>query len=123
MQTTLEFPSLAALIDSVDSILDEDDWIFVNIDEFDSDPLVSNYYYISADWIRSLPEEEVFIDDEGFEMPVKFRDRGLRAWKVVGDLKFLIHASSAGGDSAPAALLDVIAERDAARPNWAKSKE
>jgi hypothetical protein len=111
------------LIDSVDSILDEDDWIFVNIDEFDSDPLVSNYYYISADWIRSLPEEEVFIDDEGFEMPVKFRDRGLRAWKVVGDLKFLIHASSAGGDSAPAALLDVIAERDAARPNWAKSKE
>src|SRR5687768_18281570 len=47
------------------SINDEDDWIFVNTDEFDNDPLVCVYLYISADWIRSLPEEEVYIDDEG----------------------------------------------------------
>ncbi len=82
------YKTLGELITAL-AALDAGEWIYVNIDTWDKNPEQARFYYISWDYIQSLDDNDVYLDDEDMEMPVAVKDQALRGWMLVSSLNHI----------------------------------
>ncbi|WP_109419523.1 hypothetical protein [Proteus terrae] len=80
-----KFETLSELLSSL-STLESNEWIYTEIAIWDRDPNKAIFYYIPWDYLQELPDDEIYLDDEGLEMPKVVEDKNLRGWMVVCDL-------------------------------------
>ncbi|QIW16157.1 hypothetical protein A4G20_07350 [Pasteurellaceae bacterium RH1A] len=93
-----EYASLSQLLSELNS-LSSSEWLYANIDVWNTDPKNCAFYYISDDYIDSLEEYEIYLDDEDLEMPLRVKNLHLRTWMTVGDLAHIYEKSDKDIDS------------------------
>lgn len=71
------------------SLLEQGEWIYVNIDSWNNNPENTEFYYISWDYIQSLDDEEIYLDEEDMEMPLIVKELNLKGWMLVSSLSYI----------------------------------
>lgn len=117
------FGGLEDLIERIPDLASSDDWIYVNIDQLQRDAYECRYYYLPEDWILDLPEDEVYTDDEGLEMPEAYRELDLRGWRLASDLAGVIAQVTGGVDAdsdidVKAAVVERLQQWEDDEPSW-----
>lgn len=85
-----QFNSLSELLNSLHH-LDNNEWIYTNLDLWYQNPNDCIFYYITDDYINNLNDDEVYLDDEGLEMPIAVQSLNLRSFLTVGDIVYIYH--------------------------------
>ncbi|WP_193014855.1 hypothetical protein [Proteus sp. FME41] len=88
------FLTLDALLASL-STLESNEWIYTEIATWNSHPDQAIFYYIPWDYLQELPDDEIYLDDEGMEMPKIVEDKNLRGWMVIDDLALFYQTQQA----------------------------
>lgn len=71
------------------TLLDSGEWIYANINSWNSNPESTEFYYIPWDYIQSLDDEDIYLDEEDMEMPTTVRGLKLKGWMLVGSLNYI----------------------------------
>ncbi|EMK0756649.1 hypothetical protein J0A78_01305 [Providencia rettgeri] len=79
------FQTLESLLASL-TALEQNEWIYTNVKEWDKNPDLASFYYIPWDYLQELDDDEIYLDDEDLEMPKSLENMKLRGWMVVCDL-------------------------------------
>lgn len=111
------FHGIDDLISRIESFQESDDWIYINAKKFNTDLVGCTYYYLPEDWIATLPEDEVYTDDEGLEMPVSVKGLDLKGWLLASDLATLASVSRKEIDPR-SAFIAQVKRRERERPEW-----
>lgn len=82
------YKSIDELIISL-SLLDQGEWIYLNLNSWNSDPENTEFYYIPWDYIQNLKEDEIYLDEEDMEMPIIVKELKLREWMLVSSLSYI----------------------------------
>lgn len=90
------YKSIDELIMSL-SLLDQGEWIYVNLNSWNSEPGNTEFYYIPWDYIQDLDDDEIFFDEEDMEMPLFVKELNLRAWMLVSSLGYIARNKLNGG--------------------------
>lgn len=80
-----QFNSLSELLNNLHH-LDNNEWIYANLDLWYQNPKDCVFYYITDAYIDDLSDDEIYLDDEGLEMPILVQGLNLRNFFIVGDL-------------------------------------
>ncbi|NUF50019.1 hypothetical protein [Gilliamella sp. ESL0250] len=75
-------------------LLDQGEWIYANLELWNSDPKHTEFYYIPWDYIQDLNDDEIYLDEEGMEMPFIVQGLNLRGWMLVGSLDYIAQNKS-----------------------------
>ena len=113
------FHGLDQIIDSINSIGPDNEWIYVNPEQWENEPLTCDYYVIPERWIWEQPEDQIFEDDEGLEFPLSVKGLGLRTFKTIGDFRHLVTLAHGQGNR-QAQLIELIRSRADDRAGWAR---
>lgn len=89
------YKSIDELIASL-SLLDQGEWIYVNLNLWNNDPENVIFYYISWDYIQDLADDEIYLDEEDMEMPLVVKELNLRGWMLVSSLNYIAQNKSNG---------------------------
>ncbi|PIT59027.1 hypothetical protein [Snodgrassella alvi] len=87
------FKSIYELIKNL-SLLDQGEWIYANLNSWNSNPEHAEFYYIPWDYIQNLDDDEIYHDEEDMEMPLVVKGLNLRGWMLVGSLDYIIQNKS-----------------------------
>ncbi|GJI98274.1 hypothetical protein RugamoR57_49920 [Duganella caerulea] len=79
------FQSISDLIAGLEN-LEQEAWIHTDIGIWLSNPLKADFYYLPWDYMQSLDDDEVFVNDDGLELPLVLKDKNLREWMLVSVL-------------------------------------
>lgn len=90
------YKTLDELIISL-SLLDQGEWIYVNLNSWNSDPEHTDFYYIPWSYIQDLDDDEIYLDEEDLEMPLAVKELNLRGWMLVSSLNYIAQNKSNGG--------------------------
>lgn len=90
------YKSIDELITNL-SLLDQGEWIYVNLNSWSSNPGNTDFYYISWDYIQDLSDDEIYLDEEDMEMPLIVKELNLRGWMLVSSLNYIAKNKSNGG--------------------------
>lgn len=85
-----QFNSLSDLLNN-NHHLNHNEWIYINLDLWYQNPNDCVFYYITDDYINNLNDDEVYLDDEGLEMPIAVQSLNLRSFLTVGDIVYIYH--------------------------------
>lgn len=77
--------SISDLIAGLKS-LKQEAWIHTDIKVWRSNPQKADFYYLPWDYMQSLEDDEVFVNDDGLELPLDLRDKNLKEWMPVNVL-------------------------------------
>lgn len=88
-----QFNSLSELLNNLHH-LDNNEWIYANLDLWSQNPNDCVFYYITDDYINTLNDDEVYLDDEGLEMPILVQELNLRNFLIVGDIIHIYHKNN-----------------------------
>jgi hypothetical protein len=79
------FKSISDLIAGLKS-LKQEAWIHTDMEVWRSSPQTADFHYLPWDYMESLEDDEVFVDDDGLELPLVLRDKNLKEWMLVNVL-------------------------------------
>ena len=79
------FESISSLISGLKK-LKQEAWIYTNMEVWLSNPQKADFYYLPWDYMQSLDDDEVFLDDDGVELPLALKDKNLKEWMLVNIL-------------------------------------
>ena len=79
------------------SLLDQGEWIYVNLSLWNSEPQNTDFYYIPWDYIQDLEDNEIYLDEEDMEMPLIVKGLNLREWMLVSSLSYIARNKLNGG--------------------------
>jgi hypothetical protein len=82
------YKSLDELMASISS-LDKGEWVYVNIKAWGDDPFNAGFYYIPWDYIQTLEDDEIYLDEEDMEMPLVVKELNLKTWMLIGSLAYI----------------------------------
>ena len=82
------FKSIPELIKNL-SLLDQGEWIYANLNSWNSNPEYTDFYYIPWEYIQNLDDDEIYLDEEDMEMPLVVKGLNLRGWMLVGSLDYI----------------------------------
>lgn len=85
------FQSISDLIDGLKN-LKQGAWIHTDIGIWLSNPLKADFYYLPWDYVQSLDDDEVFVDDDGLELPIVLKDKNLTEWMLVNVLAHIANS-------------------------------
>lgn len=77
--------------------LDSGEWIYASTESWGREPENTNFYYIPWDYLQSLDDDQIYLDDEDMEMPLQVQDLDLRSWMLVSSLLYILANKVAGG--------------------------
>lgn len=80
--------------------LESGEWIFANTESWCRKPEDTKFYYIPWNYLQSLDDDQIYLDDEDMEMPLQIRCFGLRSWMLVSSLLYILANKVAGGHDA-----------------------
>ena len=83
------YNSLVDLIEDIPSLPGRD-WIYVNLDSWKSGPEKTKLFYIPWNYIQDLEGDEIYLDEEGMEMPKSVEKCNLRCWMLVSQLDYIL---------------------------------
>ncbi|AYQ41347.1 hypothetical protein BLA9940_03597 [Burkholderia aenigmatica] len=83
------YNSLVELIEGI-PLLPGKDWIYVNLDFWKINPEDSRFFHIPWEYIQSLDDDEIYLDDEDMEMPKAVESYNLRCWMLVNQLGYIL---------------------------------
>lgn len=90
------YTSIDELIENL-SQLEPGEWIYANINTWEARPEDTQFYYIPWDYIQSLEDDEIYLDEEGLEMPLAVESFSLKGWMLVSSLNYIVKNKSSGG--------------------------
>lgn len=76
------FKSISDLIAGLKK-LKQEAWIHTDMEVWLSNPQNADFYYLPWDYMQSLEDDEVYVDDDGVELPVALEDKNLKEWMLV----------------------------------------
>lgn len=82
------YSSLGQLITDLPA-LDLGGWVYTNIASWVQVPESTNFYVIPWDYLQSLEDYQIYLDDEDMEMPLQVQNLGLRSWMLVSSLSYI----------------------------------
>lgn len=85
-----QFNSLSELLNNIHH-LNHNEWIYTNLDLWYNNPNDCAFYYISDEYINDLSDDEIYLDDEGLEMPILVQEFNLRTFLMVGNIWHIYH--------------------------------
>jgi len=85
------FLSISDLISGLKH-LKQEAWIYTDIRGWLSNPEKSDFYYLPWDYMQSLGDDEVFVDDGGLELPLVLKDKNLKEWMLVNALAHIANS-------------------------------
>ncbi|HCA7455591.1 TPA: hypothetical protein MX372_000279 [Enterobacter roggenkampii] len=88
--------SIDELIASL-SQLEPGEWIYTNINAWEARPEDTHFFYIPWDYIQSLEDNEIYLDEEDLEMPLAVETFSLKGWMLVSSLNNIVKNKSSGG--------------------------
>lgn len=77
--------------------LDSGEWIYANSKSWGRQPEDTEFYYIPWDYLQSLDDDQIYLDDEDMEMPLQVEGFGLRSWMLVSSISYILANKVAGG--------------------------
>jgi hypothetical protein len=77
--------------------LDPGEWIYASAESWGKTPEDTNFYYIPWDYLQSLDDSQIYLDDEDMEMPMQVQNMGLRSWMLVSSLLYILDNKVSGG--------------------------
>jgi hypothetical protein len=80
-----QFRSILDLISGLKK-LNQEEWIHADVEIWVSDPQRVEFYYLSWDYMQRLEDHEVFVNDDGLELPFGLKDKNLNEWMLVNVL-------------------------------------
>lgn len=113
------FTGVADLISRAHLLVDCSGWIYINLDQLDNGPMNYSFHIIPEEWIYTLSDDEIYLDRDGLEMPIRFRDLNLECWMVADDVAHLA-AKVATTDDPCRAFIGLVERREASRPVWSR---
>ena len=87
------YKSIDELIVSL-PLLDQGEWIYVNLDSWENNPENTGFYYIPWNYIQDLNDEEIYFDEENMEMPLVVKELNLKGWMLVSSLHYIVKNKS-----------------------------
>jgi hypothetical protein len=93
------YDSLGKMIADLSS-LDSGEWIYASIESWVQEPEDTSFYYIPWDYLQSLNDDQIYLDDEDMEMPLQVQGLGVRSWMLVSSLLCILANKVAGGHDA-----------------------
>lgn len=90
------YTSIDELIASL-SQLEPGEWIYTNINTWEARPEDTHFFYISWDYIQSLEDDEIYLDEEDLEMPLAVETFSLKGWMLVSSLNYIVKNKNSGG--------------------------
>ncbi|MEN4748826.1 hypothetical protein ABEH28_03500 [Pseudomonas sp. Ps21-P2] len=78
------------------SDLDSGEWVYANIESWGREPEDTDFYFIPWDYLQSLEDDQIYLDDEDMEMPLQVQNLGLRSWMLVSSLSYILGHKVAG---------------------------
>ncbi len=79
------------------SQLEPGEWIYTNINTWEARPEDTHFFYISWGYIQSLEDDEIYLDEEGLEMPLAVETFSLKGWMLVSSLNYMVKNKKSGG--------------------------
>ncbi|HDR9483820.1 TPA: hypothetical protein QDC20_001129 [Burkholderia aenigmatica] len=83
------YNSLVELVENI-PFLPGKDWIYANLDSWKNDPEGSRFFHIPWEYIQSLDDDGIYLDDEDMEMPKAVESYNLRCWMLVNQLDHIL---------------------------------
>jgi hypothetical protein len=93
------FETIDKLIESIAG-LKQEQWIFANIESWKSNPRSTDFYYIPWDYLQTLEDNEVFVDDDELELPASLKEKHLKEWMLVNVLSHIADKAGSSPDKA-----------------------
>ncbi|WP_426164413.1 hypothetical protein [Pseudoduganella sp. R-34] len=87
------FKSISELIAGLKG-LKQEAWIHTDVEAWLSNPQKAEFYYVPWDYVQSLEDDEVFLNDDGLELPLVLRDKNLKEWMLVNVLAHISNSIS-----------------------------
>ena len=66
--------------------LKQEAWIHTDMEVWLSNPQKADFHYFPWDYMQSLDDNEVYVDDDGMELPLALKDKSLKEWMLVSVL-------------------------------------
>ena len=82
------YSSIDELIKNL-SLLDQGEWIYTNLNLWNSSPENTGFYYIPWDYIQDLDDSQIYLDEEDMEMPLAVKELDLKGWMLVSHLNYI----------------------------------
>jgi len=79
------FKSIPDLIPSLKR-LKQEAWIHTDMEVWLTNPEKADFHYLPWDYMQSLDDGDVFVDDDGMELPLALKDKNLKEWMLVNVL-------------------------------------
>lgn len=79
------FESIRDLIAGLSKLTPEE-WVHTDMKVWLSCPQKADFYYLPWDYMQGLEDDEVYVDDDGVELPLVFKDKNLKEWMLVNVL-------------------------------------
>ncbi|WP_124891724.1 hypothetical protein [Burkholderia sp. Bp9090] len=92
------YNSLLELTENIRS-LPEKDWIYANVDSWRRDPEGTRFFYIPWNYIQDLDDDEIYLDNEGMEVPKSVEKYNLRCWMLVNQLSYILKGKVGENDN------------------------
>ncbi|HDT6507760.1 TPA: hypothetical protein QFV83_001055 [Klebsiella aerogenes] len=83
------YNSIDDLIDALPKLVQEE-WIYLNIDLWLSEPEKVKFYYIPWGYIQDLDDNDIYLDEEDMEMPKPVESENLKGWMLVNALSYIV---------------------------------
>ena len=87
-----KFESIAQLIERV-RLFRPQKWIYANPKTWEKNKKKTIFYYIPENYIQELEDDEIYLDDEGLEMPLNTKGLNLRTWMLVSNFIYILDKS------------------------------
>lgn len=84
-----EFSSIFDLINQLD-FLDPSEWIYVNKYEWINNPKEAHYFYIPEEYINSLNDNDIYLDEDDMEMPRCVQNMNLESLITIYPIKEIL---------------------------------
>lgn len=67
-------------------------WIHTDMEVWLSNPQKAEFYYLPWNYMQGLEDDEVFVDDDGVELPLELKDKNLNEWMLVNVLAHIANS-------------------------------
>lgn len=83
------YKGLNALLDAVLG-KEINEWVYSNVKSLFWKPLNATFYIIPEEEINNMSEDEIYVDEDGCEMPKEYKHLKLSEWLEVADIEDII---------------------------------
>ncbi len=87
------FSSLTQLFEKIET-LSNGEWVYTNLEMWNTNPENCSFYYITDDYINDLEDNEIYLDDNDLEMPISVQNLNLNNFMTVGDISHIYHKNN-----------------------------